>query len=93
MNSRYSKYGALVAIIAAIFWGFSGTCSQYIFERFTIDASHLTSIRMLSAGTIVVAIGFLTETCKARHTDGSEPVQHNMNFRSVHGALPHDGKK
>jgi len=58
MNTKYSKYGALVAIIAAIFWGFSGCCSQYIFENFTVDAAHLTSFRMLSAGTIVVLAGF-----------------------------------
>ena len=58
MNTKYSKYGALVAIIAAIFWGFSGCCSQYIFENFNVDAAHLTSFRMLSAGTIVVLAGF-----------------------------------
>ncbi|MBQ8563857.1 MAG: EamA family transporter [Firmicutes bacterium] len=60
MNTKYSKYGALVAIIAAIFWGFSGCCSQYIFENFAVDAAHLTSFRMLSAGIIVVACGLVT---------------------------------
>ena len=64
MNTKYSKYGALVAIIAAIFWGFSGCCSQYIFENFTVDAAHLTSFRMLSAGTIVVLAGFATGKIK-----------------------------
>lgn len=64
MNTKYSKYGALVAIIAAIFWGFSGCCSQYIFENFTVDAAHLTSFRMLSAGTIVVLAGFVTGKIK-----------------------------
>lgn len=60
MNTKYSKYGALVAMIAAIFWGFSGCCSQYIFENFAVDAAHLTSFRMLSAGIIVVACGLVT---------------------------------
>ncbi len=64
MNTKHSKYGALVAIIAAIFWGFSGCCSQYIFENFTVDAAHLTSFRMLSAGTIVVLAGFATGKIK-----------------------------
>ena len=64
MNTKHSKYGALVAIIAAIFWGFSGCCSQYIFENFTVDAAHLTSFRMLSAGTIVVLAGFVTVKIK-----------------------------
>ena len=65
MNTKHSKYGALVAIIAAIFWGFSGCCSQYIFENFTVDAAHLTSFRMLSAGTIVVLAGFVTGKIKS----------------------------
>ena len=64
MNTKHSKYGALVAIIAAIFWGFSGCCSQYIFENFTVDAAHLTSFRMLSAGAIVVLAGFATGKIK-----------------------------
>ena len=64
MNTKYSKYGALVAIIAAIFWGFSGCCSQYIFENFIVDAAHLTSFRMLSAGAIVVLAGFATGKIK-----------------------------
>ena len=64
MNTKYSKYGALVAIIAAIFWGFSGCCSQYIFENYTVDAAHLTTFRMLSAGTIVVLAGFATGKIK-----------------------------
>ncbi|MBR4410963.1 MAG: EamA family transporter [Firmicutes bacterium] len=64
MNTKHSNYGALVAIIAAIFWGFSGCCSQYIFENFTVDAAHLTSFRMLSAGTIVVLAGFVTGKIK-----------------------------
>jgi hypothetical protein len=64
MDTKHSKYGALVAIIAAIFWGFSGCCSEYIFENFTVDAAHLTSFRMLSAGTIVVLAGFVTGKIK-----------------------------
>lgn len=49
--------GAVIAIAAAVVWGFSGTCGQYIFETFPVDASHLTSLRMLSAGLILVVIG------------------------------------
>jgi len=54
-NSR----GGLIAIAAAILWGFSGTCGQYIFDTFHFDASYLTSIRMLSAGAILVIFGFI----------------------------------
>ena len=66
MNTKYSTYGALVAIIAAVFWRFSGPCSQYIFEHFPLDAAHLTALRMLSAGTIVVLAGFAAEYWNSR---------------------------
>lgn len=56
---RRNRMGILITIVAAILWGFSGTCAQYIFERFPIAPSHLTSIRMLSAGTILVITGFI----------------------------------
>jgi len=57
MNTKSSKYGALVAIIAAVLWGFSGTCSQYIFEHFPLDVGHMTSLRMVTSGIIVVVCG------------------------------------
>ena len=79
MNTKYSKYGALVAIIAAIFWGFSGCCSQYIFENFEVDAAHLTSFRMLSAGTIVVLAGFAVG--KRKGSDDMTAIWHDR--RSV----------
>ena len=79
MNTKYSKYGALVAIIAAIFWGFSGCCSQYIFENFTVDAAHLTSFRMLSAGPIVVLAGFAVG--KRKGSDDMTAIWHDR--RSV----------
>ena len=69
-----ARHGALIAIVAAILWGFSGTCGQYIFDTFNFDASYLTSIRMLSAGSILVIFGLLkdrpvmTEIWKSRKT-------------------------
>lgn len=56
-----ARHGALIAIVAAILWGFSGTCGQYIFDTFNFDASYLTSIRMLSAGSILVIFGLLKD--------------------------------
>jgi len=52
--------GVFITILAGILWGFSGTCGQYIFERFPIEPAHLTAIRILSAGIILLCIGFLT---------------------------------
>ena len=53
-----NNLGILITVLAGILWGFSGTCGQYIFERFPIAPAHLTSIRMLSAGIILLIVGF-----------------------------------
>ena len=53
--------GLIIAVIAAILWGFSGTCAQYIFAVFHLDPSHLTAIRMVCAGFILILVGFLVD--------------------------------
>lgn len=53
--------GTILTVAAGILWGFSGTCGQYIFERFPIDPAHLTSVRMLMAGVILCCAGFFTD--------------------------------
>lgn len=53
--------GLLTTVTAGILWGFSGACGQFIFERFPIDPAHLTSIRMLCAGLILIMVGFITD--------------------------------
>lgn len=53
--------GALITLIAGIFWGFSGTCGQYIFDNFDADPSYLTAVRLLSAGIILVVIGLFMD--------------------------------
>lgn len=52
--------GVLITIIAAMLWGFSGTCGQYIFDNFHADATYLTAVRLLTSGLILVVIGFIT---------------------------------
>ena len=64
----------MLTIIAAISWGFSGTCGQYIFDTFGADATALTAVRLLSAGILLTALGFIkapaamTEIWKTRDT-------------------------
>ena len=43
-----------MALSAAIFWGISGTCAQYLFEQKEMDPAWLVSWRMLLAGTVLV---------------------------------------
>ena len=53
--------GVLVTLTAGILWGFSGACGQYIFDTFGADASYLTAARMLSAGILLIIMGFFTD--------------------------------
>ena len=51
--------GVIITIIAAISWGFSGTCGQYIFDTFDANPTYLTAARLLSAGVLLVCLGFV----------------------------------
>lgn len=51
---KNKRIGTLCCIFGAICWGFSGTCSQALFEHITIDATWVTAVRMLSAGTVLM---------------------------------------
>ncbi len=59
MNKKSQTFGAIITLIAGIFWGFSGTCGQYLIESFNYTPSHITSIRMLGAGSILAIMGFI----------------------------------
>lgn len=46
----------LLTIIAAIGWGFSGTCSEHLFKTYGTNGEWLTSIRLLTAGIMLILI-------------------------------------
>lgn len=54
-----SKKGMLYVLVAAVLWGSSGVCSQYIMESSQISAPFLTMIRLLSGGFILLTFSFL----------------------------------
>ena len=53
-ESRVSGYG--FAILAALFWGVSGTCAQFLFQHRSIDPGWLVTIRLLISGVLLLAI-------------------------------------
>lgn len=59
--TQNKKFGAFITIVAGIFWGFSGTCGQFLLENYNYDPGHITSIRMIGAGSILAIMGFLIE--------------------------------
>lgn len=58
MKNR-SLSGIIFAITGGIFWGFSGTCGEFIFKHYEVNENWLCSVRILAAGLILVAISFI----------------------------------
>ncbi|MGK9174513.1 EamA family transporter [Yokenella regensburgei] len=53
-----TKKGMLYVLVAAVLWGSSGVCAQYIMERSHIDAPWLTMVRLLSGGMVLLILSF-----------------------------------
>ena len=47
-----SKKGMLNVLIAAVLWGSSGVCAQYIMQQSQMSSPFLTMTRLLFAGLI-----------------------------------------
>ncbi len=56
-----ASIGILVTVLGGALWGFSGTCGQFLFRNYGIDPGWLTSVRMMSAGVILLTVGFIRE--------------------------------
>lgn len=50
-----------MALSSAIFWGISGTCAQFLFEKRGVNPAWLVSWRMVLGGLILVIFSILTE--------------------------------
>ena len=50
--------GMLLALAAAIFWGISGNCAQFLFEQKNIDPSWLVCWRLILAGALLLVFSF-----------------------------------
>ena len=48
--------GALMSVFGGIFWALSGNFGQYLFTQRGFDSEWLTTVRLLSAGVIMLAI-------------------------------------
>ncbi|MCR4033886.1 MULTISPECIES: EamA family transporter [Flavobacterium] len=49
--------GFILAIIAAVLWGFSGTFGQFLFQNRGINVEWLITVRMLVSGILLLAYG------------------------------------
>lgn len=65
----------LMALIAAILWGISGTCGQFLFQQRGVGVEWLMSVRMLGAGTLLLITALL------RKDDHVWTIWHNKEDR------------
>ena len=54
MNKGFGQRGVICAVLGAVSWGFSGTCSQYMFTHYEISSTWLTSMRMFLSGIVLL---------------------------------------
>ena len=54
-----SRKGMLNVLIAAVLWGSSGVCAQYIMEQSQMSSQFLTMTRLIFAGFILLTLSFV----------------------------------
>ena len=54
-----SRKGILNVLIAAVLWGSSGVCAQYIMEQSQMSSQFLTMTRLIFAGFILLTLSFV----------------------------------
>jgi drug/metabolite transporter (DMT)-like permease len=65
LTASRSVSGFIMALSAAIFWGISGTCAQFLFEKKDMDPAWLVSWRMLLAGCILILFAIFRKNSDA----------------------------
>lgn len=58
--------GVIAAIVGGAFWGFSGTCAQYLYQHYAIDPLFITWVRMLGSGVLFLLLLVVTQRQKMR---------------------------
>lgn len=56
--------GVAAALVGGSFWGFSGTCAQYLYACYDIDPLFITWVRMLGSGVLFLVLLALTQRAK-----------------------------
>ena len=54
MKKSKTALGIALSLLGGIFWGFSGSCGQYLFTYHSVDSRWLVSVRMIVSGAILL---------------------------------------
>ncbi len=60
-DKKIAASGIFCTLLGGILWGFSGTCGQFLFQNYGVNTRWLTTVRMISAGLILIALGLIKE--------------------------------
>lgn len=63
-GERRTASGVLATLLGGLFWGFSGTCADFLFENYAVDTLWLACMRQLVSGGIFLVVILLTQRDK-----------------------------
>lgn len=55
-SSRRMLVGVLATFFGGLFWGFSGTCADFLFENYAADTMWLMCMRQITAGAMFLVV-------------------------------------
>lgn len=80
------RKGVLFVLVAAVLWGSSGVCAQYIMQNSRVSAQWLTMVRLLFSGLILLTLSFMQGERILRVFSTARDVRRLL-FFTVFGAL------
>lgn len=79
--------GISFALLAGVCWGFSGTMGQYLFSEKNMDTGWLTTVRMISSGTILLLMTFFTQRPKLKAVWQRKETAIHMVITAIFGLM------
>lgn len=61
MVKNQAKLGMFLTLLGGAFWGLSGTAAQYLFDTKGFSAEWLVSVRLFSAGVLMIIYNLITD--------------------------------
>lgn len=63
-NKSKTAAGIILSLLGGIFWGFSGSCGQYLFTYHGVDSKWIVTVRMVLTGIILLSVSFARHKSK-----------------------------
>lgn len=65
MNNKSKAFaGIVLSLLGGIFWGFSGSCGQYLFTYHGVDSKWIVTVRMILTGIILLSVSLAKHKSK-----------------------------